>query len=389
MSMERLLTELLFVVVGVAVGLLVYTMIVLYKRRPLESFGDIRMFIDGPEDGNAMRAQIHVVGYVGSCKTFFLVDTGFSGELVVNETILSAARDTGAQWDSYGHDKMFDSVGEDVPTVQTVELMKMFDIKPEGTHTRTLHALSGIESREVVEGSAELRLGTGKSQRVNLVTDFVPETGCIITMGLLVRMRPLFIDFVTNMIHTGASTPDGAWDPKQSFDGVVFLEVEVGGVDCRLIMDTGYGGCIALNRTLATQIATRRPCATLDATVTQFDVHDNQVCASVMQLPCAIKAADGSWVELGTDVPVYANESTIDGDGLIGLEVLRRFSFIAIDTTLLGTPRVSLGPPQSLNWCEAYQALQELSPPGAERCETAPLQRPRNHCSPTIIPTCS
>ena len=373
-----------FALIGVCAAIAVYVFIRMYQRRSLRSFGDADLVF---ADGRPMTTQLHVVGTVGTCRTVFLVDTGFSGPLVVNEAVLAAAADHGPGWNALSYRAIaarMDAEQRDVPTREARDLVARYGMRIDGAYRRTLQALSGVETREVLEGAAALSIGGSDAQEVTMVTDFVPHTGCIMTIDLLVRMRPVVLDFGAARFRTAAPVPPDAWTPRQDFDDVVFLSLRVGGRSCRLIMDTGYGGCIALNRDTARAIQSAQPCAVTDETITQFDVHDNEVCASVMRLPCELLTEDGDAVSLGGDLPIYANATSVDGDGLLGLELLRRLSFLVIDASALRTPRVLLGPPRDLDWCDAHGAVGELS---ATRCRSAPLQRGAQ--CPTVAPACS
>lgn len=367
------------------VVLAVYIAVLYFVARPFGWTGalKLRTGIEGLVD-DPLRSQLVVNGTAGLLRCPMLIDTGYTGQIVINETLLMASQTyTVDKWNALTYaqrERAIDSITTGYENED--DLIDDFE-RAGGTYersaTRTMEALSGVFTTSALVGNLNFTLGDFAPKQVASVTEFVPGTSCIITLQVLLRMRPVVFDCSNQVLSINRGLPEHGWQPpQQGFQNVIMVTATIFDRDVKLIVDTGYGGCIALNENVGLSISESRDCSVSNTTIAQSDVHANEVCASVMFADCRLGG-----VHIGADVPVYINNTNLThADGLVGLELLKAFPWFAITTNAFALPRLVLAElSQTPKWCkiknhivarDGFVACSGLAP--AHRDQSCPTE---------------
>jgi predicted aspartyl protease len=296
----------------------------------------------------------------------FLCDTGFSGPTLINTAALGARDADPDAWDAGDEatrDRMIGAEDRPLARKRVRKLLSRNGIDYRYSTVRMVSALSG--TRAAHNPVCRVAFGTerGTVRRSDALVDYIPHTPCILTLDDMVSLRPCILDTAAGRLVTQGPIPPGTATPVQRhrLTGVITFAVDVGGVTLDLIADTGYGGAVAVNESVADKVLGSE-CDLLHATVRQVDVHSQSVCANVFLAPVAVhfRGRDDP-VAVGASVPVYINESSVLGaDGLIGMAVMERFAPIVVTASRWRwTPRILMqGSPSHTEWDAATLHLE-------------------------------
>jgi len=312
--------------------------------------------------------ELVTLGTIGGHAMPVLVDTGYSGDVVLNETCVVAiarhyAGGGGAEgWNAYTYGEMEDLVINleqcaacdveqagcahcDTAAVQQT-LTGVLGMRTGRAQSSVMMALSGIEARTHMptRGDVRLRQAGGEhswpdgGETVDMSVMRIDFSGVILTLDYLVRRGPVTISTTRGLRFE--PPPGDALVPQQHVNGgVVMAEMHlpVLGRSVDLVVDTGFAGFVTLDLSIGQAIvaANAAGCGALvrgasdqPGALLQHDVHGSEVCTGGVMTSLQWRMDDGSLEDVngGRTVAAYIGDGDVPGaDGLIGMAALQEW----------------------------------------------------------------
>lgn len=374
-------------------GMLVYAYSV-QTYQLIATTGTVTVFASEGE-GN-IGGHIFATGQIGGLSCALLIDTGFSGPVVLNITSTRDACDrtaTGHVDETRRAEELFEcAIRQSDPMAFDMSATEPLDLG-DGATQRMLYA-RGIRMGPVrksqyigIDGSSEMSEAyatallsldgsngaapvAGRNESVQVMA--IEGAPCILTLDYLVRRRRCALDLREHSLPaavTGAAAPAGRLafgeDADALLEGldVVFPEQKVSGgvvmwrvwmgatfegaTDDWLIVDTGFCHALSVRADVGARVNDAGACCDGSTFIEQYDVFGNPVCHRVARASAWIAGSadpDDPPIPLcgAGSTTVLVRESDEGPAGLIGLSVLRG-AILVFDTRWRGSvPRIGL-----------------------------------------------